>query len=70
VLSLLILETPVNTIYTFLFSPSGRRRLRVFRSTVTALSRIILGHSLSDKDASTITVSSSLVVLDRLIKIN
>ena len=33
VLSSLILETPIDTIYTFLFGPSGRRGLRVFRST-------------------------------------
>jgi hypothetical protein len=38
VLSSLILETPVDTIYTFLFGPSGRRGLQVFRSTATALS--------------------------------
>ncbi|CZT11782.1 related to helicases [Rhynchosporium graminicola] len=70
VLSSLILETPVDTIYTFLFGPSGRRGLRVFRSTATALSGMILGPSPSDEDASTIAVSSSLAVLDRLIEIN
>ena len=66
----LILETPVNTIYTFLFGPSGQRGLSVFRSIVTALSEMILGYSSSNKEVSTITISSSLVVLDRLIEIN
>jgi hypothetical protein len=69
-LSSLILETPINTIYTFLFGPSGWRGLSVFRSIATALSRVILGHSLSDEEVSTIAILSSLVVLDQLIKIN
>ena len=70
VLSSLILETPVDTIYTFLFGPGGRRGLRVFRSTATAISGMILGHSSSDEEVSTIAISSSLAVLDRLIEIN
>ncbi|KAI9743632.1 MAG: hypothetical protein M1818_002948 [Claussenomyces sp. TS43310] len=69
VLSSLILETPVDTIYTFLFGPSGRRGLRVFRFTATALSEMLLGHS-SDEEVSSIAISSSLAVLDRLIEIN
>ena len=70
VLSSLILETPVDTIYTFLFGPSGRRGLRAFRFTATALSGMILRHSSSDEEVSTIAISSSLAVLDRLIEIN
>ena len=70
VLSLLILETPVNTIYTFPFGPNGRRGLNVFRFAITALSGMILGYRSMDKEVSTITISSSLAVLDRLIKIN
>ncbi|OBT49193.1 hypothetical protein VE00_00082 [Pseudogymnoascus sp. WSF 3629] len=70
VLSSLILETPVDTIYTFLFGPSGRRGLGVFRFTATALSGMILGHSPSDEETSIIAISSSLAVLDRLIEIN
>ncbi|KAI4140188.1 MAG: hypothetical protein L6R39_005902 [Caloplaca ligustica] len=70
VLSSLVLETPVDTIYTFLFGPSGRRGLPVFRFTATALSEMILGHSPSDEEVSTIAISSSLAVLDRLIEIN
>jgi len=69
-LSSLILETPINTIYTFLFGPSSRRGLSVFRSIVTALSGVILGHSSSDEEVSTVTISLSLAVLDRLIEIN
>ena len=70
VLSSLVLETPVDTIYTFLFGPSGRRGLLVFRSTATALSGMILGHSPGDEEVSAIAISSSLAVLDRLIEIN
>ncbi|OCL12491.1 hypothetical protein AOQ84DRAFT_419589, partial [Glonium stellatum] len=70
VLSSLILETPVDTIYNFLFGPSGRRGLSVFRFTATALSEMILGHSSSDEEVSIIAISSSLAVLDRLIEIN
>ncbi|KFY58166.1 hypothetical protein V496_06233 [Pseudogymnoascus sp. VKM F-4515 (FW-2607)] len=70
VLYSLILETPVDTIYTFLFGPSGRRGLGVFRFTATALSGMVLGNSPSDEEASIIAISSSLAVLDRLIEIN
>ncbi|KAH7311806.1 hypothetical protein BKA65DRAFT_600729 [Rhexocercosporidium sp. MPI-PUGE-AT-0058] len=71
VLSSLILETPLNTIYTFIFGPSGRRGLSLFCFTATALSEMmILGHSLGDKEVSNIVISSSLAVLDRLIEIN
>lgn len=70
VLSSLILETSVDTIYTFLFGPSGRRGLRVFRFTATALGGMILGPSSSDEEVSTIAILSSLAVLDRLIEIN
>ncbi|KFZ11229.1 hypothetical protein V502_07659 [Pseudogymnoascus sp. VKM F-4520 (FW-2644)] len=70
VLYSLMLETPVDTIYNFLFGPSGRRGLGVFRFTATALCGMILGHSPSDEEASIIAISSSLAVLDRLIEIN
>ncbi|PQE06276.1 NFX1-type zinc finger-containing 1 protein [Rutstroemia sp. NJR-2017a BBW] len=70
VLSSLILENPVDTIYTFLFDPSGRRGLSVFRFTATALSNIIQGHFLTDDEVSTNALSSSLAVLDRLIELN
>ena len=70
VLSSLLLETPINTIYTFLFGPSGRRGLSVFRFTATALRKMILGHPSSDEEVSPIAISSSLAVLDRMIEIN
>lgn len=63
-LSSLILETLVNTIYTFLFGLSSRRGLSVFRFIATALSRMILGHSLSDKEVFAVAILSSLAVLD------
>ncbi|KAF7957199.1 hypothetical protein EAE96_002790 [Botrytis aclada] len=70
VLSSLILETAVDTIYTFLFGPSGRRGLQVFRFTATALSGMVLGHSSSDDEVYNVAISSSLAVLDQLIEIN
>ncbi|KFY08522.1 hypothetical protein V492_06159 [Pseudogymnoascus sp. VKM F-4246] len=70
VLGSLILETPMDTIYTFFFGPSGRRGLGVFRFTAKALSVMILGSAASDEEASIIAISSSLAVLDRLIEIN
>lgn len=65
--SSLILETPVDTIYTFLFGPSGRRGLSVFRFTVTALGELL---SKSDEDLSIVAVSASLAVLRQLIDLN
>ena len=69
VLSSLILETPVDTIYTFLFGPSGRRGLSAFRFTAIALSGMVLGHPSANEEVS-LGISSSLAVLDRLIEIN
>ena len=70
VLSSLLLETSVDTIYTFLFGPNGQRGLGVLRFTETALSGIISRHSPSEDEVATIAISSSLAVLDRLIEIN
>ena len=70
VLSSFILETPVDTIYTFLFGPGGRRGLGAFLFTAAALSRIALRHPSSDKEVLIFAISSSLAVLDRLITIN
>ncbi|TGO63802.1 hypothetical protein BELL_1063g00010 [Botrytis elliptica] len=70
VLSSLILETAVDTVYTFLFGPSGRRGLQVFRFTATALSGMVLEHSLSDEKLSIAAITSSLAVLDRLVETN
>jgi hypothetical protein len=70
VLSSLVLETPVDTIYTFLFGPSGRRGLSVFRFAASALSTILLRHSSSDEAVVVVALSSSLAVLDRLIELN
>ncbi|KAF2793162.1 hypothetical protein K505DRAFT_350116 [Melanomma pulvis-pyrius CBS 109.77] len=70
VLNSLILETPVDTIYTFLFGPSGRRCLSVFRFTASALSEMIFGPTSSDEELSIIATSTSLAVLDRLVEIN
>lgn len=70
VLSSLILETHVDTIYTFLFGPGGRRGIRSFTFTATALSAMVPGHISSIEEVTSVAVSSSLAVLDRLIEIN
>jgi hypothetical protein len=69
VLSSLILESSVDTIYTFLFGPGGRRGISVFRFTAAALSGMMSERSPSDEEVS-IAISSSLAVLGRLIEIN
>ncbi len=70
VLSSLILETPVHTIYTFLFGPSGERALKTFRFTATALSGMMVHENLANEEFSSIAIPSTLAVLDRIIEIN
>jgi hypothetical protein len=69
ILSSLMLETPVDTIYTFLFGPGGRRGLSISRFTATALSNMYPGDSGDGEDSSR-AISTCLAVLDRLIEIN
>ena len=69
-LSLFVLETPVDTIYTFLFGPSGRRGLGVFRFAASALCTMILRRFSSDEAVAIIALFLVLAVLDRLIKLN
>ena len=70
VLSSLILETPLDCIYNFLFGPSGRRALGVFRFTATAISGLVLNHPLHDEELSSVAITSSLAVLQRLVDVN
>ncbi|KAH7304126.1 hypothetical protein BKA65DRAFT_521483 [Rhexocercosporidium sp. MPI-PUGE-AT-0058] len=65
-----VLSSLSHAIYPFLFGPGSRRGLGVFHSTATALSGMIMGHSPNNDEVSTIAISSSLAVLDRLIEIN
>ncbi|KAH8811111.1 hypothetical protein F5884DRAFT_876247 [Xylogone sp. PMI_703] len=57
VLSSLLLETPVDIIYTFLFGP-------------TAIKDLDLSDSHNDETFSTLALSSTLAVLDRLTEVN
>lgn len=41
ILSSLILEVPLDTIYTFLFGPNGRRATNLFKSTASALGAFV-----------------------------
>jgi hypothetical protein len=70
VLCSLILETPIDTIYNFLFGPSGRRGLSVFRFTAAALSTMFKEQRPGRDDVYTTALSCSLAVLDKLIEIN
>ena len=70
VLSSLILETPLDCIYNFLFGPNGRRALAMFRFTATAISGHVLTHPLHDEELSAVVITSSLAVLQRLIDVN
>ncbi|TVY93442.1 hypothetical protein LAWI1_G000629 [Lachnellula willkommii] len=70
VLYSLVLENPVDTIYTFLFGPNGRRGLSVFRFAASALCTVMLSRLSSDEAVAVIALSSVLAVLDRLIELN
>ena len=66
VLSSLLLETAVDTIYNFLFGPSGRRAIRLF-TYVAAILRAIKSSSESDVFAY---VEPSLAVLQKIVDLN
>ena len=70
ILSSLILETPLDTIYIFLFGLNGRRAINLFKSTTSALRALIREEIAKDKDLTSITVIASLVVLERIVELN
>ncbi|KAF8856068.1 P-loop containing nucleoside triphosphate hydrolase protein [Acephala macrosclerotiorum] len=67
VMSSLILETPLDCIYNFLFGPSGRRSVQVFRYAATAVASMIAQTSSSEIDLATKAITTTLAVLQRLI---
>ena len=67
VLSSLLLEKPIDTIYNFLFGPHGRRAIKLFEFIVTALPIIVLH---SDKEPFLIHIEASSVVLQKIIDLN
>lgn len=71
ILASLILETAVDTLYTFLFGPGGRRGVSIFQFTAKVLTEIMNSNNDSSDDAfRNIALSSSITVLDKLIEIN
>jgi len=70
ILSSLILEIPLDTICTFLFSPNGRRAINLFKSTTSALRALAREEIAKDKDLTSIAVTASLAVLERIVELN
>ena len=67
VLSSMLLEKPVDDIYTFLFGPSGRRAIPLFRFVSTAVAATVSGSSL---DAAIVHVGAALAVLRQIVDLN
>ena len=70
ILSSLILETPLDTIWTFLFGPNGRRATKLFKSTTSALGALALDEAAKDEELTSIAVTASLAVLERIVELN
>ncbi|CZR66499.1 related to NF-X1 finger and helicase domain protein [Phialocephala subalpina] len=67
IISSLILETPLDCIYNFLFGPRGRRAVQVFRYTAAAVASLVTQHSSSNTELPTKATTITLAVLQRLI---
>jgi len=70
VLSSLILETPLDTICTFLFGPNGRRAIQLFKATTSALGALAGEETAKDEELTSIAVIASLAVLERIVELN
>lgn len=70
ILSSLILETPLDTIYTFLFGPNGRRAIKLFKATTSALGALAWDEAANDEELISIAVTASLAVLERTVELN
>lgn len=70
ILSSLILEAPLDTIYTFLFGPNGRRAINLFQSTASALGAFVRAETIKDEDLASIAVTASLAVLEKILELN
>ncbi len=70
ILSSLILEVPLDTIYTFLFSPNGRRATNLFKSTASALGAFVRAETTQHEDLTSIAVTASLAVLEKILELN
>lgn len=70
ILSSLILEAPLDTICTFLFGPNGRRAINLFKSTTSTLGAFASAETTEDEDLTSIAVTASLAVLERIVELN
>lgn len=70
VLSSLILETPLDTICTFLFGPNGRRAITLFKATTSALGALAQDEAANDEELISIAVTATLAVLERVVELN
>ncbi|CAF9942307.1 hypothetical protein IMSHALPRED_003470 [Imshaugia aleurites] len=68
--SSLILETPLDTICTFLFGPNGRRAVDLFKSTTSALGALARDKTVEDEELSSIAVTANLAVLEKIVELN
>ncbi|KAL8941651.1 MAG: hypothetical protein Q9216_002114 [Gyalolechia sp. 2 TL-2023] len=70
VLSSLILETPLETICTFLFGPNGRRAVSLFKSTATIVGSCASHTVIQDEEFLTVAVTTCLSALERIVELN
>ena len=64
--SSLLLETSLDTLYNWLYGPSGRRSIYVFRSTATVLSRLLSDITISSEEQHREALTATLFVLDAI----
>ena len=70
ILSSLILETPLDTIYGFIFGPNGRRALKMFTSITSALSSSVWDEAAEDEDLAMAAVIATFAVLEKIVELN
>lgn len=70
ILSSLILETPLDTICTFLFGPNGRRAIKLFKATTSAFGALAWDETAKDEELTSIAAAASLAVLERIVELN
>ena len=70
ILSSLILEIPLDTICTFLFGLNGRYAINLFKATTSALGALAWDETAKDKELTSIAVTASLAVLEKIVELN
>ncbi len=64
------MEIPLDTICTFLFGPNGRRAINLFESTTSACGALAWDERAKDEELTSIAVTASLAVLERIVELN